>query len=207
MCSSLYYKSYEGLCFKYIKNKIDNNSLKEEHCFTCNDSSKIDTILLDDLVADCEGAEDEATLLALLTFTESFKSAHEQELPCRKGHTKCFNITDICSYELNKFHILIPCRNGGHLENCRDFECNAKYKCRSSYCIPWIYVCNGVWDCPEGDDEQYKLICDGNYQSCKDMCKYKNTKHTCIHLGNVCDGQSDCPYEDDDNLCELKYVQ
>ena len=38
------------------------------------------------------------------------------------------------------------------------------FKCSSSYCIPWSYVCDSKWDCPEGDDEQ----CEGN-STCSEM--------------------------------------
>ena len=31
--------------------------------------------------------------------------------------------------------------------------CNMRFKCELAYCIPWNYVCNGRWDCPNGEDE------------------------------------------------------
>ena len=68
-------------------------------------------------------------------------------MQCRKGHSKCFNISDIYRYRLDSKNNLISCRTGGHIQNCEEFNCS------SSYCIPWSYVCNGKWDCPHGDDE------------------------------------------------------
>ena len=60
-----------------------------------------------------------------------------------EGHIRCFNFTDICLYKLNSKSNMIPCRNGGHLENCGNFECNMMFKCPDYYCIPWTYVCDG----------------------------------------------------------------
>ena len=203
-CSPFYYKSIQGICLKYIGLEKGSDSFTEKNNVMCKNGSEIDTMLYNDLVADCEDAPDEINLKTLLTFGDAiFNCTHPEELPCIKGHTKCFNISDICVYELNKHKNLTPCRNGGHLDNCKYFECNAKFKSTNSYCIPWKYVCDGVWHCPKGDDEQYKPIC-GNQPVCKDMYKCRKTNHMCIHLYNVCDEQTDCPCGDDEYLCELK---
>ena len=204
ICSPFYYMTVEGICFKYIELKKGIGSFTEKNNVMCTNGSEIDTILYNDLVADCEDASDEINLKTLLTFGDDiFTCAHPGELPCIKGHTKCFNITDICVYELNMHKYLIPCRNGGHLDNCKYFECNTKFKCTNLYCIPLKYVCDGVWHCPKGDDEQYKPIC-GNQPVCKDMYKCRKINHICIHLHDVCDEQIDCPYGDDEYLCEIK---
>ena len=34
------------------------------------------------------------------------------------------------------------------------FECPDTYfKCPGNYCIPFHYVCDGEWQCPDGQDE------------------------------------------------------
>ncbi len=119
------------------------------------------------------------------------------QVPCRQGHTKCYNVSDICSYKLDKFHHLIPCRTGEHLQSCSGFSCNAMFKCNMSYCIPWAYVCDQKYDCPQGDDEMN--LCKVN---CSDMFKCKNA-NTCLHMTNVCDNIEDCPLGDDEFLCIL----
>ena len=105
---------------------------------------------------------------------------------------------------LNVNNHLIPCGNGGHLQSGKRHECNLMYKRADSYCVPWLYVCDGKWDCSE-DDELNNPVCTKN-PVCVHMYKCRNTQ-TCLHLGNVCDGSGDCPYCDDESLCDLKNVQ
>ena len=76
-------------------------------------------------------------------------------------------------------------------------------KCTTVYCIPFSYVCNGRWDCPQGDDES---ICNKS-EACKNMFHCRDTKQICLHLGNTCDGHNDCPLGDDEMICEFKLVQ
>ena len=78
-----------------------------------------------------------------------------------------------------------------------------QFKCTNAYCIPWSYVCDGKWDCPDGSDEIYDLIC-GSDRPCQYMYKCHDTNITCIHLGTVCDSIQDCPLGDDEKLCELQ---
>ncbi len=98
----------------------------------------------------------------------------------------------------------MPCRNGDHVHNCTNFECNMMFKCPQFYCIPWSYVCDHKWDCPAGFDEDHVHNCKDRL--CADMFKCRGT-NTCIHLGNVCDGQTDCLFGDDEYYCSLQNVQ
>ena len=34
------------------------------------------------------------------------------------------------------------------------FPCSDTYKCRGNFCLPFRRVCDGVIDCPLGDDEE-----------------------------------------------------
>ena len=79
------------------------------------------------------------------------------------------------------------------------------FKCLNAYCIPWNYVCNGKWDCPEGDDEIYD-ICEGK-SVCFYMYKCKSTSNMCVHKVNLCDGNNDCPHDDDESLCDLQVLK
>ena len=124
------------------------------------------------------------------------------EIPCMEGHIKCFNFTDICLYKLSTKNHMIPCRNGGHLDNCKKFECNTMFKCPNSYCVPWTYVCDGKWDCPYGEDEERNKVCTGEIV-CEGMFKCNYKLHKCISLGNVCDNKLDCLLHDDEMFCEL----
>ena len=166
----------------------------------------MEIILVDDLIPDCgPESEDEPILFAIM---EKFQIFHCKpwEISCMEGHTKCFNFTDICIYKLNENNHMIPCRNGGHLENCRKFDCNMMFKCPDSYCVTWTYVCDGKWDCHFGEDEVFNGVCFGE-RVCKDMFKCRNEHNKSISISNVCDGQLDCLYHDDEMFCELKSLQ
>ena len=129
---------------------------------------------------------------------------HTDQIPCVEGHSVCYNITDIFVYRLNKYHQLVPCRQGEHLQNCEEFECNNMFKCPNFYCIPWSYVCDGLWDCPNGYDGSPKQNCAPN-RVCTNFFKYWYSQ-TCIHLGNVCDGYKGCHEGDDELLCEIHKI-
>ena len=204
-CGTFYYKTAQNTCEKYTNvSLLDNSSQQDENTtgiFKCTGGKLIHALLVDDLLGDCENSEDEPTILSLLS-EESIKSCPSPELiPCLPGHSKCFNITQICIYKLDSMKNLHPCRNGGHLKNCSNFECNAQFKCFQSYCIPWAYVCDGRWDCPFGHDENYEPVC-GKQHLCFGMYKCRHSS-TCLHLANLCDGVQDCPYQDDEFNCKL----
>ena len=93
---------------------------------------------------------------------------------------------------------LIPCKGGEHLQYCKNFECNMKYKCPNYYCIPWAYVCDGKFDCPSGLEEQNCKV----GRNCENMFKCKDSQ-ICIHLNDICDGKFDCPSDEDELLCTL----
>ena len=170
----------------------------DESKFTCNNSMFHHPVFQDDLVADCgpEG-EDELILVSMLTTNAYTKCKYPGELPCREGHSKCYNITDICIYRLDIYSHNIPCRTGDHLQNCKEYECDTTFKCHQSYCIPWSYVNDGKWDCPKGEDEVFQSdVCIHMYK-----CKIAQI---CVHLASLCDSQIDCPLGDDEILCGLK---
>ncbi len=122
-------------------------------------------------------------------------------LVCTRADFNCYNISDVCTYTLDTFSRLLPCRFGEHLEDCVKFECNIMLKCPDYYCISWAYVCDGKWDCPGGLDESSAWNC-GPKQVCKNLFKCKGSQR-CIHLGDVCDDTIDCPAGDDELLCSL----
>ena len=123
------------------------------------------------------------------------------QLSCRCAYTNCYNIAEICTYRLDENNLLSPCVNGEHIVNCRDIQCNMKFKCPQFYCIPWSYICDGKWDCPGGFDEVKELGC-GVQRHCKNMFKCANSQ-ACIHVSDVCNGLKDCPSNDDEYLCSL----
>ena len=77
-------------------------------------------------------------------------------LPCRNG-IECYSIFAVCQYDtIAPTGQLSHCTDGTHLTAetaCYHTVCLESYKCRLSYCIPLRKVCDGVIDCPNGDDE------------------------------------------------------
>ena len=151
-CSSLYFTGIDGKCYSFDHEYIhaeDRSIITNK--IKCKNGNEIDTILVDDLVSDCgESADDEIILKHILVNHTYYPCYKEGEIPCKNGHNRCFDFSHVCVYRLNKYHHLVPCRTGGHLQECEKFECNLKYKCPGSYCKPLTYVCDGKWDCHTG---------------------------------------------------------
>ena len=213
-CSPLYYLGKDGKCHSFnklshmlfiesSKNKVNDSNESDTNNFLCKLGNTIDITLVDDLVPDCGiHTDDEEMLQEILKNRKEHKCLQPDKIPCRKGHTKCFSITEICVYRLNFENQLSSCRTGEHMEDCENFECNMKFKCPQSYCIPWAYVCNGKWDCPQGYDESKEHSC-GQTRQCKNMFHCSQSQ-LCIHIEDVCDKHIDCPLKDDEYLCDLK---
>ena len=124
---------------------------------------------------------------------------------CSLWNSECFRIDQICHFSLDKSKHIVPCRNAEHMVYCKDFQCNAMYKCPDHYCIPWTYVCDGKIDCPYGPDETIKC-CRDKWPNCYRMFKCSAVKR-CVHLRNVCDGLVDCIDGEDEILCQLLSLQ
>ena len=115
---------------------------------------------------------------------------------CYPGHSRCYTKDQKCIYNLtSNTQMLMYCRNGKHLQDCKIKSCLWMFKCQDSYCIPYRYMCNGKWDCWNGEDE---ISC-MNY-SCVNMFKCKLST-ICIHIKNICDGTIDCLLNDDEMIC------
>ncbi len=72
--------------------------------------------------------------------------------------------------------------------HCLFYECPYHFKCANTFCIPHKYVCDNVYDCPEGDDELQSLC---SNLTCHHMFKCVYGSH-CLHPDKVCDGFKDC---------------
>ena len=133
-----------------------------------------------------------------------FMKFYKSQITCDKCSPQFYDISKICTYQLNSLNHLIPCKSGGHLENCTYFKCNMKFKCPSYYCIPWGYVCDRKWDCPHGLDESQRDIC-VNQRQCFNMFKCKKSI-ICIHVNDICNKDVDCPFGDDEYFCDFKFT-
>ncbi len=153
---------------------------------------------------------EEGHLIELLTNLSVRICSSDYHLPCREGHSHCYDVSYICYFFIDKSGHIFPCRDGGNVFDCTSFDCNMRYKCLKSYCIPWIYVCDGKWDCPNGEDEHFPEIC-GKNKNCEGMfkCQFSDvySKLSCIPLMKVCDKEFDCPSRNDELLCEINEVE
>ena len=165
--------------------------------FLCSSGSCFDVHFVNDLIPDCSDAADEYNSLSMKYNGSQYRCSDVQKIPCIPGHSKCFEMSNLCMYDHENFSHISYCRDGAHLLNCRFVKCTNSFKCRLSYCIPLRKVCDGVPDCNNGEDEINCLnnICPG-YLKC-------NGVEFCIHPNEVCDGFSHCPHGDDEKLCDI----
>ncbi len=170
-CSSLYYMDQTGTCTSYQRNSS-----------TRSKKSKPPTY-------------------GKLSGKFSVMCEEKNQLPCSSKHSVCFSFHDICIYRLDTRSHLVPCKSGSNLQQCHLFQCNNKFKCPNSHCIPWSYVCNGRWDCPHGSDENVEKMCHMN-RMCENQLQCKESR-ICVSVYDLCDSQTDCPTGDDQLLCEL----
>ena len=190
--------------------QIDRVDQTERHSmqFQCESNKhNISSDMKNDLICDCgQQCEDEPLLVDLLKYANETHCPKASQIPCKEGHSKCYEVYLICKYRIDSNGNLSPCRNGGHLENCLQFDCGIEFKCHMAYCILWSNVCDGKWDCPYREDETYEPVC-GVKVRCSNMFKCRHNKYKCIHLNDICDGKYDCPQKDDELYCDLKYVE
>ena len=207
-CSHFFYRDVRGTCRSFLHQKISQKKRTNYSIFVsqikCKNGEIISKELVNDLVSDCP-EEDEIISKQIVQVNANLECTNPNLLPCIPGHSRCYHFYDICIFRLNKNNKLIPCRTGSHIQECEQFECNSHFKCPRYYCIPWGYICDGKWDCPNGYDEIGKNRCYNNTnRKCKTMFRCKNSQ-LCLHVADFCDGYDDCPYNDDEILCNLKY--
>ena len=204
VCAPLFNRTESGTCSLYLEPAV----VKSENgdVFICENGTRIGQSLVDDLMVDCPShGEDERILHQTLMLNQYFLCTKRHQIPCRQGHSRCFNISQICTYVLNSLGHLVPCRTGEHLQHCRWFQCDIMFKCSNYYCTHWKYVCDGKWDCPEGDDESLSHQC-ATKRNCSGFFLCKGYRSMCLHFTSVCDAEVDCPFSDDEFLCSLKDI-
>ena len=207
ICSGFYFLSVDGTCTSYqftaFNSNLRFNKTVGMEFIKCANGKIIHNDLADDLVAHCTPEnQDKIHVIKMLHNRTHFQCKEANQLPCLEGHSKCYTISDTCIYQLDHYFHLMPCRTGGHLENCKEFECNMMFKCPNYYCIPWNYVCDGKWDCPKGTDEGLTHGCNID-RKCPNLFKCRKS-NLCIHLGSLCNNDPVCPHGDDELLCDLQ---
>ncbi len=200
-CPKLMQQAKTGGCAQHREISFDEGiafGSNRTWLFSCHDGSTISTDLVNDLIPDCKFGEDEA-LLSNMSNVFAYNCPQPGMIECFPGSIVCFTDEERCQYNIGETtKVLVPCRNGAHLSDCKHQKCGKRFKCKSSYCIPYRYICNGPWDCWGGEDEHdcAKRLCTGLFK-----CKLSEI---CIHLGDICDKEQDCPLQDDEYLCRVK---
>ena len=190
----------------YLLNEIHKKLtfvVETKSYYNCTNGLRIHFSMVNDLVSDCGPDAEDEEFLKNVKQNQLYTCFNKNQISCRIGHPRCFNISDICTYRLDEMNHLIPCRTGEHLQNCSDFECNMLFKCQNSHCIPWGYVCDSKWDCPGGSDE-LEHIC-GSKRQCHNLYKCTQSQ-ICVHLNDVCNNLTDCPHKEDEKYCSLNKI-
>ena len=184
-CSDFYFKSWNNKCMLFEVSIVNGKDSDTRIASKGNQES----------------------LVQKLINNNQWKETKRGNLSCQSielSKLTLYDISEICSYRLNKQGHLAPCYKGEHLQDCQQFECNMMFKCPDFYCIPWHYICDGKWDCPSGHDESIYHLCSN--RTCINMFKCKMSS-TCLHLDEVCNEHFNCPYQDDEYLCLLKDIK
>ena len=198
-CHELYFQCPSGGCI-HSSRVCDGhanciNSEDESFCFSLT-STQLNRDTRNDFIPDEEDSSDEQIYINLLRSTrkevdDTCNSMHQ--VPCLTGHPACYSIDRMCLYDHTEDGRLRYCRNGLHLLDCEYFQCTGSFKCQHSYCVPTHKVCNGVQDCPYGDDE---VMCP--VLACSNMLK---CGQTCVHPSQICDGTMQCEFGEDELAC------
>lgn len=204
-CSPLLYQTMKGCCISYAAVDTVAESVvlstEQEKFQNCSGNTIKDKWYRN--IQACSKDQEGKTFLRQAMEDRNYICAEPYKLQCQIGCPQCFNIIEVCLYKLGQHTEMIPCKNGGHLQKCTTFQCNALFKCKQSYCVSWSSVCDGKWDCPSGQDEAFLPVCGGQGSRCSLMFSCHKTSQ-CIHIGNTCDGAVDCLFGDDENHCFLK---
>ena len=195
VCPHLYVNSFDVGCTSYKNNNqfekrnVSDKLLSENSQSECN-------YMENNLTMPCPSTELRVSKKLVNTIINCSQSDMYE---CYSGLSECYTKKERCVYNLAEgLQVLMYCRNGKHLQDCENMECQNMYKCKNSYCIPYRFVCDGKWDCWNGEDEN---VC--TKDRCENMfrCGYSSV---CIHVKNICDSISDCPSGEDEMLCDVQ---
>uniref|UniRef100_A0AC34G3P3 Uncharacterized protein n=1 Tax=Panagrolaimus sp. ES5 TaxID=591445 RepID=A0AC34G3P3_9BILA len=75
---------------------------------------------------------------------------------------------------------------------CQDTE----FECNNGMCILNWLQCNGIIDCPDGEDEIPRVnVCLSNQYLCHDQCQCIPFVYRCDGIPHCLDGSDEGPYE------------
>ena len=134
-----------------------NNMLTKPASISKKSAHYVPLVRVNDFIPDCPYGSDEPDYFAIVHSKNKSTDIHcpPYEMPCMRDHPKCFPQDKFCVYEIDLEDEMLHCRNGRHVQNCKNFTCTQTFKCPASYCIPLHYVCDGKIHCPDGEEEHF----------------------------------------------------
>ncbi len=168
---------------------------KEQETFVCGDKRMIPLDWVGDMVSDCHGNADDELLyhMFLSTRKSNFTGCPSGHTTCIDDFGNCFPVEATCAFEADKHGKTKYCPNGAHFLSCFIIDCQSRYKCPQSYCIEVHMVCDGKFDCPNGEDEG--AFCER--PSCPGMLRCSESS-VCVHVRHIGDGTNHCVVSADD---------
>ena len=103
---------------------------------------------------------------------------------------RCSQINQLCILNFNTNR----CRHQNYVVVCKNVICPGMFKCDKLYCVHMSYVCDGQYDCKEGDDE---ILCP--LTSCPGLLKCRG-ENRCVSKEEICDNHVNCLYSMDDEI-------
>ncbi len=149
----------------YTCNNTSSDTANTLICLRCSKSKYIPISLINNGIDDCPSQNDEIIYAKIGISRKAINS----QVP----------MTEKCIYD--RMH-------NRSISHCLFYECPYHFKCSNSYCIPYKHVCDSVYDCPDGADEELSM--------CKNLICYHMFKCVygahCLHPNKICDGYKDC---------------
>ena len=181
----------EDSCFKYKLKKIyfseDSKSTSEKH----NIQSL--TIVAGHFIklyfeqkSLCLRYNNSHTRINRTIYTRKYESL--MTLP--RSENKCSQVNQLCRVGINTTR----CDMVQYNDVCGNVICPGMFKCNKYFCIYMSYVCDGQYDCKEGDDE---TLCP--LVSCPGMLKCRG-ENRCVSKEEMCDNTVNCLYSMDDEI-------
>ena len=197
------------------------NCTCRKHMFKCRDNVCISASKYCDFVQDCADGSDEFNCSHIVRFTQKETYSYvnkfdprgewfsnrnllinnepycqnETDVRCNIDYSQCIHRQQVCILSDDSNNATCP--NKIHLHNCQHYQCPDMFKCPNAYCIPYHKLCDGIYDCEGGIDEENctKLSCPGLFR-----CRKEGT---CLDQKLRCDGHPDCHQShEDEQLCE-----
>ena len=155
--------------------KVKKRSIQcSKGSFKCDDKSCISSTFLCDKISHCNGGTDEENITCSLLISFSVlvyllkptanttmeKNVSNKEITPLIFHVPCVASDNTLTYPAHKTCVFDrnyqECKGTSFswiLQFCKEHKCSNNVKCPESYCVPYRNICDGVYDCPNGEDE------------------------------------------------------